>query len=294
MNAETALLATLANYLGQPGLLLPAAALLGVAEPTVVGELPALVMALPELRRMSAGLGERAAAMTGALAVTARIDLTNPVLPGEPGLNLLSADRRTLVLPHGGWVCADGLNAALAGTDLQVSVAGVASTVVNAAPGAGQVRPDAPVGTLLFGTPLPAVGTVVATYFVGQWERRTTPIAGRLHLGVRAALAADAVALSDALIDAMADTPALPAGLHKVALLSVSAVGAPQLVLANSRSRELTYSFEFDHVIDRADSSGGVIRQIPITTQLFSMAVEPSSGAITTALLTIENTQALP
>ncbi len=293
MSAETALLAALGTYLARPGLLLPAAALLGAAEPTLAAELPALVMALPELRRLGAGLGERAAAMTGALAVTARIDLANPVLPAEPGFNLLSADRRRLVLPHGGWVRADGLDAALSAADLQVSVAGVARTVVNVAPGAAEVQPDAAVGTLLFGAALPATGLVVATYFLGQWERRSTPIAGRLTLAVRAASAADVLALSAALLDAMGDEPALPAGLRKVALLSVSAVGAAQPALADSRGRELAYSFEYEHVIDRADSSGGVIRRIPITSHLVSTAVEPASGAITTSLTT-EHTQALP
>lgn len=293
MSAETALLTALASHLTRAGLLVPAPALLGAAEPTVSAELPALVMALPALRRLSAGLGERAAAMTGALAVTARIDLANPVLPAEPGFNLLSVDRRTLVLPHGGWVRADGLNAALSAADLQVGAAGVARTVVNTAPGAGEVQPDAAVGTLRFGTPLPATGTVVASYFLGQWERRTTPIAGQLDLAVRAASAAEVLALSAALLDAMANEAALPAGLRKVALLSVSAIGAAQPALAGSRGRELVYTFEYDHVIDRPDSSGGVIRRIPITSHLVSTAVEPASGAITTSLTT-ENTEAVP
>ena len=38
------------------------------------------------------------------------------------------------------------------------------------------MQPTALVGTLLFGDALPATGTVVATYRIGQWERRATPV----------------------------------------------------------------------------------------------------------------------
>ncbi len=294
MSAETALLAALAAHLAQPGRLTPAPALLGAAEPAAPAELPALVLSLPELQRLGAGLGERASLVTGALAVTARIDLANPVLSQEPTFRLLSDDRRTLVLPHGGWVRADGLGGVLSAADLQVTVAGAPRTVVNAAPGAGEVRPDAAVGTLLFGAPLPAAGLVSATYFVGQWERRMALISGRLCIDVRDATAAAVQQLSAALLDAMDDAAALPPGLRKVALLSLSAIAAaPATALTPSRQRQACFSFEYEHLIDRPDSSGGVIRRIPITTRLAAMAVDPANGAITTTLTT-ETTEAQP
>ncbi len=288
MAAESAFLQALSAYLGGPGVLLPAPAQVGVSEPTTAAELPAVVLWLEEVHRLGAGLGERAAMISnGALPVTARIDLANPVLPEEPTFRLLSDDRRTLVLPHGGWVKADGTGGLLSSADLQVSVAGGARTVVNAAPGAGEVRPDATTGTLLFGAALPAAGSVQATYVLGQWERRVTPIAGALRIDVRAASSADAQALSDsvmAALDAGAALPGLPRGLRKVLLGQVSSIGLPVAAQANARGRSLQFSFEYEHEINRPDSSGGVIRRIPITTRLQATSIEPASGAIVTTV----------
>ena len=240
MSAETAFLDAIAGFLGDAGLV-PAPALVGVSDPADGGELPAIVLALAEVRRLGAGLGERAALVTGgALPVSARIDLANPVLPEEPTFRLLSDDRLTLVLPHGGWVKADGTGGPISGADLQVSVAGAARTVVNAPPGANEVRPDALVGTLRFGAPLPPAGIVQASYMLGQWERRVTPIAGTLQVVVRAGGSADAAALSNAVIDAL-DRPALPTGLRKLALGQLSSVGLP-LVAPASRGRLLAYT----------------------------------------------------
>ncbi len=293
MTPETALFQALTAYLSGAGVLLPAPARIGVAEPVVVAELPAIVLWLEEVHHLGAGLGERAALISnGALPVTARIDLANPVLAEEPGFRLLSDDRRTLVLPHGGWVKADGTTGLLSSVDLVVSVVGAPRTVVNAAPAAAEVRPDASSGTLLFGAALPAIGTVQATYVLGQWERRMTPIAGALRIDVRAANANDTLALSDAVMAALdpdsdtdkATDATLPRGLHKVRLGQVSSIGAANAALAGARGRSLAYSFEYEHEINRPDSSGGVIRRIPITTRVAATSVEPASGAIVTTI----------
>jgi hypothetical protein len=283
--AETAFLGQLAAFLQAAGLQ-PAPASIGASEPVAAAALPAIVLWLDEVRRLGGGLGERAALVTdGALPVTARIDLANPVLPEEPAFRLLSEDRLTLVLPHGGWVKADGLPGPLSSADLQVSVAGAARTVVNAAPAADQVRPDASIGTLLFGAPLPATGIVQATYVLGQWERRVVPIAGTLQIDVRATAAGDVEALSGAVIDALGGGTALPRGLRKIALARLSSIGAAVPgTLADSRGRSLRYTFEYDHEINRPDSSGGVIRRIPITTRLLATTVEEASGAIVTTV----------
>lgn len=287
MAAETAFIDTLASYLqAQPAL---AAAQVGAAEPVAAADLPAVVLWLPEVHRLGAGLGEGATLIEGgALPVQATVDLANPVLPAEPTFRLLSEDRLTLVLPHGGWVKADATTGALAGADLQVSVAGVARTVVNAAPGAGEVQPDAAVGTLRFGAALPAAGLVQANYFLGQWERRVTPIAGSLRIDVRAADAAEVQALSQAALDALdpASGAVLPRGLRKAVLGAVSAVGAPVPTLAGARGRELSFTFEYEHEVNQPDSSGGVIGRITVLTRLLVTAVEPGSGAITTTLTT--------
>lgn len=289
MTAESAFLQALSAYLSGVGVLLPAPARIGVAEPVVVAELPAVVLWLEEVHHLGAGLGERASLISdGALPVSARIDLANPVLPEDLSFRLLSADRRTLVLPHGGWVKADGTSGLLASADLQVTVAGAPRTLVNAAPGAAEVRPDAAIGTLLFGAALPAAGIVQASYVLGQWERRMTPIAGALRIDVRAANASDVLALSDAVmaaLDADADSDlTLPRGLHKVRLGQVSSIGAANAILAGARGRSLAYSFEYEHEVNRPDSSGGVIRRIPITSRVASTSVEPASGAIVTTV----------
>jgi hypothetical protein len=287
MAAETAFIDALAAYLqAQPAL---AGTQVGAAEPVAAANLPAVVLWLPEVHRLGAGLGEGAALVTGgALPVLARVDLANPVLPQEPTFRLLSEDRRTLVLPHGGWVKADATTGPMVAADLQVSVGGASRTVVNAAPAADQVQPDPAVGTLLFGAALPALGIVQANYFLGQWERRMTPIAGALRVDVRAADAAEVQALSQAVLDALdpASGAVLPRGLRKAVLGAVSAVGAPAPLLAGSRGRELSFAFEYEHEVNQPDSSGGVIGRITVLTRLITTVVEPGSGAITTTLTT--------
>jgi hypothetical protein len=146
------------------------------------------------------------------------------------------------------------------------------------------VRPDATTGTLLFGAALPAAGIVQATYVLGQWERRVTPIAGALRIDVRAASSADAQSLSDAVMAALDAGAALPRGLRKVLLGQVSSIGLPVAAQANARGRSLQFTFEYEHEINRPDSSGGVIRRIPITTRLQSTSIEPASGAIVTTV----------
>ena len=161
----------------------------------------------------------------------------------------------------------------------------MASTLVNAAPGAGEVQPDATTGTLLFGAPLPGTGTVVAQYFVGQWERRVQPIAGVLQIDVRASSAADAASLSDALLNLLDTEAGRPTGLRKLVPLALGQVAAGDAALAASRGRCLRLRFEYEHIVDRPDSSGGVIRRVPITSRLLATAVEPATGAFITTIV---------
>ncbi|MBL8350731.1 MAG: hypothetical protein JNL87_10485 [Burkholderiaceae bacterium] len=283
MTAETAFLDALAARLIGAGLS-PAPAIVGSALPVAAAELPAVALSLDEVRRQGAGLGERASLVAGALPVSAVIDLADPVLPEEPGFRLLSDDRLTLVLPHGGWVKDDGSEGPLSSADLQVGVAGAALEVVNAAPLAGQVQPDAAVGTLRFGAALPATGLVQARYRVGQWERRVQAIAGVLRIDVRAAGADEVSALSGALLEALDGEAGWPAGLRKLVPLSLGAVGVRDFTQAGSRGRALRFGYEYEHIVDRPDSSGGVIRRVPITSRLQATTVEPASGALITTI----------
>jgi hypothetical protein len=282
-SAESAFLSSLSTYLAaRPAL---AGAKVGVATPVDAAGLPAVVLSLDEVVRLHAGLGERASLVTdGALPVEVSIDLANPVLPEDPSFVLLSADRLSLVMPHGGWVKADATTGPISSQDLSVSVGGAPRTVVAGAPGPNEVRPDGAIGTLTFGAALPAAGNVDARYFLGQWERRVTPIAGVLMVDVRGIDAAAVLGASEAVLDAFEPGAVWPVGLRKLTLDRLGPIGPGDPLRGNSRGRALSLHFEYEHIVDRPDSSGGVIRRIPITTHLQSTRVEPATGAIVTTL----------
>lgn len=293
--AESAFLNTVADYLRDGVALLPAPALSGVAEPVAADELPAVVLALETVRRLGSGLGERAVLISdGALPWRATIDLAAPFLPGEPGFSLLSPDRRTLILPHGGLRQRDGSEGPLSAPDLQVSVAGAPRTLVAGAPNAGQFRVDPLSGQLLFGAALPATGLVVADYVLGQWERRTVELEGSLLLAVWAANAVAATTLSTAAVDALFAAPqaGIP-GLRKLALTELGPVVALQdngPPAFRARVRRARFTFQYTHEINRPDSSGGVIQRIAISSRLEALHINPLSGLVELALST-ENSE---
>ena len=265
---ERVFLDRMSDYMAAPARLVPTPKLVGVAEPGDVAELPAVVLSLANLERLGSGLGERSVLMTGALSWAALIDLTDPVLPGDPTFKLLSADRKTLLLPHGGLVRADGTTGAPGSPDIQVLVNGQGKTLVSGAPGANQFRADLVSGTLIFGTALPAAGEVAVSYFVGQWEQRSMRLQGDLHAQVFAADVTAATNLSDSLVTAIEQAPAHIAGL---AVASVSELGmvarTPQDAVA-ARQRLARFHFQYELEINTPDSSGGVIREVPVTAIL--------------------------
>jgi uncharacterized protein (DUF697 family) len=268
MPPETAFLDALAGFLAGPAGLSPAPALLGAAEPAAAAELPAVVLSLDEVHRLGAGLGERSLLITdGALPWQAAIDLANPVLASDPGFRLLSPDRLTLVLPHGGLKQADGSDGPLGPPDLSVKLGATNFTVVIAAPAAGEVRADPLVGVLSFGAALPATGTLRVNYVLGQWERRVTPIAGSVRIDIYGADSAAAATLSAAVLDALgAATTAEIRGLRKLALAQVGSIVATDAAHASARRRSAVLSFDYEHEINRPDSSGGVIRSVRVET----------------------------
>jgi hypothetical protein len=267
--AESELMTALETYLAaQP--LAPAPVTLGVVEPAESADLPAVVLSIEESQRLDSGLGRRSELRIGALAWQARIDLANPTLPGEPGFSLISGDRRTLILPHGGLVKQSGAHGPLTGADLQITVAGAAQVVTSNAPAAGEVQPTAAIGQLLFGTPLPAAGEVQASYYVGQWEQQYVSIRGTLRVDVEATTGEDTRDLSGALLEALGRLlPGKPVtGLQRLDPTSLGSIGARDAAVANARRRTLRFRFEFEQRIDRPDASGGIIHSIPITSQL--------------------------
>lgn len=268
--AESFFLTSIASYLSAAGLT-PAPALAGVAEPESNGDLPAIVVSLEASARANPGLGERGELMRGALPVQASIDLANPFLPTEPDFRLLDTTRRILILPHGGLVRLDGSDpgdAPLTATDISVTVAGGARTVVTTAPAGNEVRVDPRIGTLTFGNALPLTGIVAASYRLGQWEQRLERISGTLRVDVCAADAADAIALSDGAIEALLD-PRAKSTIRRLIALQVQSLGsvAAPTPAPVSRRRTARFGFTFEREINRPDSSGGVISRIPVTAQ---------------------------
>jgi hypothetical protein len=289
--SESAFLGAVGAFLTSQAGLSPAPAGIGTAEPDDAAGMPAVILSLEQLKRPGNGIGERSALITdGALPWSATIDLANPVHPEEPGFNLLSADRRTLTLLHGGLVQAEGGDGPLGPDDLTVTVAGTPQTVVTGAPAAGQVRAEPLVGRLIFGTPLPAAGNVAAGYFLGQWEQRTTRLAGTLRVDVRDPATAAVGTISDGIATAL-QGPLAPVHirrLHRMALTDMSSVGTADPLRANSRVRSLRFAFDIEQEVNRPESSGGIIQRIPVTTRLQSSTADPASGVITTT--TVEET----
>jgi hypothetical protein len=292
--AELAFLAAVRDALTSAPLV-PAVPLghVGVAEPVAAADLPAVVLSLDTTSRVSVGLGERSELLTGALATRTAVDLASPVLPGEPAFSLVDDTRTLLTLFHGGQVHADGSEATtpLDPADITVTLDGAPVTVVPGVPNAGQVRADPIAGQLRFGTPLPAAGTVVADYFLGQWERRVERAAGTLRVDACAATGAEAASLGDAVVSRLLEPGVVPlgtlglAGLSSVELLPARPdPPAAAAVVAHFR-RRAAFAFDFQRLVDRADSSGGIIRRIPITARLEARRVDRRTGAVITEII---------
>jgi hypothetical protein len=266
--AAVALLDALEAFLTTTPDLTPAPNSVGVLEPANNAELPAVVLSLSALVSAGPGLGQRAEVIEGgALQWTSLIDLANPVLPENESLTLISNDRRRLTLPHGDLVESDGQGSRLSADDIQVSLDGTPFAVVAGAPASGEVDPSAAEGRLTFGDPLPATGILRATYFLGQWERRVEPIAGTLDLAVVAAGAADVRDLSNAVLAAFARAPETVRGLRRLAMTGIGPVTPFTATGLNARVRRMHWSLDYEHVVDRPESSGGLIRGVHLRSR---------------------------
>ena len=229
-----------------------------------------MVLSLERVEHPGAGLGERSSTISGgALPWRATLDLAQPVLPGHPDVRLLSDDRKTLILPHGGLVGADGREGELGGGDVDVKVDGVSRTVVSGAPDAGQVRVSAADGRLVFGEALPDTGTVAVAYHLGQWEQRVRRVAGVLRVDALAASGGDAASLSDAASDRLlaTRTPSASLRLLRFEVEEMSSASAPE-VTTQAHRRRVRFAFDLEHEINEPESSGGIIGVIPFTSRL--------------------------
>ena len=271
--ATKTLLDSLQAYLATPGLL-DGTVKLGVAEPVAATDLPAVVLSLLELTIPSPGLGEHTEAVTGALDAATVVDLANPLLTEAPGLSLLSEDRRSVLLHHGGLVDKDGSNTPLGATDIQVDLDGAPISVVESPPAAGQVSVSPQLGRLQFSTPLPDTGRLSVDYFIGHWERKVRQLGGLLEVAVVHTDNGLAIGLSNAVLSAMAGASAAISGLRQLEPASIAAVTEFELASASQRQRRMSWRFDYENIVDRPQSSGGIIQRIKLLTSRDSAPFE--------------------
>jgi hypothetical protein len=247
----------------------PAPSLVGATYPSVPEDLPAVVVSFTGIEQRLQGIGRLPApSEVGALQVTTIVDLANPVATFPDAIvGLLSSDRKTLTLPHGPLVAADGTTTAFAASDLQVTRGATTFAVVAGAPGPGDVQPDPDLGVLRFGTALPATGTLTAAYFVGEWEVRTERYQGVLLVETFAANAVGVDTLSRAVETALLAPAGAPlAGLNRIEPKSWQAIEETGTNRAKARGRALGFAFDYELVEPHVGSGGGLISTVSVNS----------------------------
>lgn len=237
--------------------------------PRAVADLPSVTVALDEVTSEVAGIGRiPRGTRRGALPVTEEVDLADPVLDlgGGETLTLVSADRRTLILPNGPLVRADGTADQPFGAEDLVVDDGAPWTVVASTPTGRQVRPDPEAGTLAFGTALPDAGTLRVELHLGLWDTTASRYRGRLLL-TAVAVAGEGSDLAREVARSLAQDQA---GL-RLAPRSWGAAGPgqPGEVPADAqdsgaRAQLLTYTFDAEIEEPSLSSGGGVITTVQV------------------------------
>lgn len=239
----------------------------GEATPVAPADLPVVVVSLDEARSRLPGVGRSAAGTrVGALRATVDVDLAAPVLDlGGERLDVLSPDRRTVTLPHGPVVRADGVgDLPFAAGDLDVAGA-VPFTLVATPPGPGEVAVDPARGTLLFGTALPASGTLRIGYHIGRWDVVAGRFTGRLLLDVHAA---DVAGVRD-LGRRAAAALTRPGGGLSCTPTSWGAItpADPDAGPAGARTQRLGFGFDAELEEPVLTSGGGVISTVEVVVR---------------------------
>lgn len=250
--------------------LMPDPPAIGAAYPAEAGDLPTVSLSLSDVgqRLVSVGRLPRPT-QKGALRIVTELDLADPVarFPDET-VQLLSSDRRELQIPHGAIVRSDGTNIRpFAAEDLRVEVGGTVLTVVDAAPSAGQVRPEPDTGELRFGAPLPATGSLELGCFVGQWDVRSERYQGVLAVEAFAADADAVDALTRRLEAALGeDAWGGVAGLRRLAPLQLGPIVPDSDAAggAGARRRRLTYGFDYELIEPVVLAGGGIIASVAV------------------------------
>lgn len=252
-----------AAYLGG---VLPAATKVGTTMPRVVADLPVVVLSVIDAEPLGAGVGGRPRGLTsGALALQVAIDLADPVLrfPDE-SVPLLSADRRTLQLPHSPLVDPDGGDTGpLAPGAVTLQRGAQVYSVVDGTPGPTQVQIGRDSGSARFGAPLPATGTLQAQYFIGRWESDTVRFTAVLQADVFASGGPALDSLSRHLAQALATHRV--AGLSQVAPQAWGPMAPPTDPKGNTLHRRLSWRCRHEYDDPRILTGGGPIRGVAVT-----------------------------
>lgn len=235
-----------------------------VGDAAVEDALPAVTLSLDGVASRAAGVGRvPRGTRTGALEVGAEVDLADPVLDlgGGETLQLVADDRRSLVLPHGPLVRADGTaDQPFGAADLQVRDT-APYAVVGTAPDGREVRPDVEAGVLRFGQPLPPTGTLRVTYRIGAWDVVVRRYQGRLDVRTTAERA-DLPQLVRRVAEALEgrDPAVRLVPLAWGSTARVTGAGLPPA----ARQQDLGYAFDAELEQPLLGSGGGVIARVAV------------------------------
>lgn len=272
MPAAIALLQNLQTYLGAQSNL--ASATIDVALPESNADLPLISLWLTDLEIPSIGLGQHTQVTNGALQVQTIIDLANPSLPGDTEFSFISSDRNAAILLHGGLVDSEGSSTPLTNTDMQVDIDGNPLTLAETPLSAGQFNILAESGQLTFGSSLPNTGMLTATYYIGQWQRIVEQLSGTLHASVTTANTTQTRAISDAMVESIAIAHQNIGGLRALNISQLDTIENLALGTTNTRQRNISWLFSFEHIINQPESSGGIIQSIILRTRRDSFPFE--------------------
>jgi hypothetical protein len=236
-----------------------------------VGDLPRVVVSVDAATPAMRSVGQVPGPVeTGALRIEVSIDLADATLhlPGEDVV-LISADRRTLQLPHGSVVRASGDDTApFAASDLRVRVGATSFAPVHGTPTASQASLDIASGALTFRNPLPPTGTIELGYFVGTWEVHVERFAATAHLEIAAASQATLDQLVIDVEHALTVPRIEPAiGIRRIEPVALSSATSISGLPPAARRQRLSYQIDFERVEPIVPTSGGPIRRIDVTIQ---------------------------
>lgn len=245
---------------------------IGVEEPFRIQDLPAVTISLTQLVNPSRGLGAHRQLQRGALAERTTVNLTDPVLPDDATVSVLSPDRLTLTLFHGSLVDADGSATPLQGSDIQVERNDVPFTLVSESPQAGEFTVNSAVGQLTFGEALPADGLLEAEYFIGQWERQIQQLRGLLQIDSVDRQSADAKSLSDLVYDALVNQEI--EGLRELEVVSMGLVTRFGTTRPRMQKRTQEWEFDYETIVELPDASGGIIDRVKLLSSQDGLGLE--------------------